>query len=579
MTIDLKITGGHIVDGSGGAGFTGDIGVKDGRIVEVGKVASPAKREIKADGALVTPGFVDMHTHYDAQATWDPELVMSSRHGVTTAIMGNCGVGCAPRRPGGEALLLSHLSGVEDIPIPVLDEAMTWEWESFGDYLDVLARTPRTIDVGAYLAHTPLRAYALGPERGGNREKATADELVTMRGIAREALRAGAIGITTGRIYNHRMEDGRLTPDFDAADEEILTLAAAIGDVPGRVMQIASDFHELKGIAGIDHDVSLIEQVARQGNCPVSLLMLQWPLLGVDGWRTLMTRFEALNAQGLDLRFEVPAKAIGLLMGLSLSIHPFLLHPSYQTLALLPLKERVARMRDPEVRASILAETAQPLSPNSNTNEMVASFMDLAGNVFRSSLANPYEPGPSDSVAAIAAARGQSVPEAYYDLILENEGTSFLYWPLRNYEQGSLDVTREMLMNPAALMSFGDGGAHATMICDSAYSTFAMRYWGKDRKEGIPMERIIRLMSGAQADHFGFADRGLLRPGRRADINIVDPADLRLQPPTLASDLPAGGQRLLQFANGYIATFVNGTAIVEQDSLTGARPGGLLRAA
>ena len=579
MFLDLKIKGGTIVDGSGNAGYTGDIGVKDGRIVEIGRVNAAAAREIDADGALVTPGFIDMHTHYDAQVMWDQDFIMSARHGVTTAVMGNCGVGVAPCKPESRSGIISLLSGVEDIPVPALEAAMNWDWQTFPEYLAVIDSRPRTIDIGAYVAHAPVRDFVMGA-RGHDRTPATPEDCARMAGVVREALEAGAMGFSTDRIFEHRMANGAHVPDYDASAEELLAIADAVRAVPGRTIQFASDFHQFRGRETMWQDVELLEAIARRGQCPVSMQLLEWPNLGENGWREIRDRLEGFNAAGNRIRFEVPIRAIGLMLGLGLSLHPFLMHPSYAELRDLPLAERATRMRNPDMRARMLAETATGKSGNDTLDEMIAAMAVLGDRIYRSTPSRAFEPTREDSIAAVAEVRGQTVMEAYYDILSAGDGSTTIYWPLRNFEQGNLDVVREMLMDGSALMSFGDAGAHASMICDSAYTTFALSYWARDRELGerIPIERLVHLMSGAQASHFGMQDRGQLKLGLRADINVIDPATVRLEAMSTANDLPGGCQRMLQFAKGYRTTLVAGTAIVVDDQLTGERPGRLMRA-
>jgi N-acyl-D-aspartate/D-glutamate deacylase len=585
MTHDLKITGAAIVDGTGAAPFTGDVAVRDGIIVEVGKVTGAAKREIRADGALVTPGFIDAHTHYDGQATWDSDLHPSSRHGVTTAIMGNCGVGFAPLKPGEQERLVALMSGVEDIPGSVLAEGMRWNWRTFGDYLDALDAIPHTVNLAAQVTHGPLRLYAMG-ERAMRYERATGDDIALMQEMLREGLMAGAVGFSSGRISSHRMLGGGVTPDCDAEHDEVVALASVLRGLPHRVLHVATDFDLHLGPEAFDAEFDLLERMCRTAQRPLSMNLLDRAGSPTQ-WRDTMRRTEAANAAGLNMRMQAASRGIGMIMGLSATLHPFSGQPSCQAIADLPLREQVQRMRDPAFCARALAEKPNLLCGPDSTlppfwEDFFANLERTADRIFTMTDNPDSEPAPETSVGARARAEGRPPLEVLYDWVVQDDdGRSLLYFPFYNFTPGNLSAVHEMLMNRYAIMGAGDAGAHVGIICDNAFPTFCLSFWRRDRTAGpkIATERLVHLMSGAIASHFGFTDRGRIAPGLRADLNVVDPDRIRLHSLRVAQDLPAGGKRLLQDSDGYIATLVGGTAIAEHDALTGARPGRLYRAA
>jgi N-acyl-D-aspartate/D-glutamate deacylase len=583
MTLDLKISGATIVDGSGEAAFAGDVGIKEGLIVEVGRVDTPAARTISADGALLTPGFIDPHTHYDGQAMWDEELLSSSLHGVTTAVFGNCGVGFAPLQPGRQDDLVTLMAGVEDVPGSVLHEGLDWRWRGFGDYLDRLSERRWTIDLAAQITHDPVRIFVMG-ERGLRREPATTDDIAAMRDIVSEALGAGAIGFSTGRNDAHRMADGRDTPASLASKRELVAIAEAFRDHGQRVLQLTSDFDMAQGHHAFDDEFALIEDMARTSGRAVSLNLVQRPSDN-DQWRRVMERASRLSAEGADLSFQVSPRGIGVLMGLNSSFHPFVAHPTFKTLAGLPLAELVGEMRRPAVRARLLAEKPDPFAGKDNAapqffEDMLQGLEDYSARIFPDRSPRDYEPPYEDSLQAEARRRGVSAVEAVYDALLDRDGASLLYWPIVNYGSGNFDNVREMLVQPNVMLGLGDAGAHVNNTTDYSYSTFALAHWPRRRGgAGLRLERVVELMTGIPARHFGMTDRGQIRPGLRADINLIDRDRLGLKDIRVLRDLPAGGQRLLQEAQGYLATFQGGVQTLENDRLTGARPGRLLRAA
>lgn len=583
MAYDLKIRGATIVDGTGERGFGGDVAISDGVIVAVGEAPDAAHRTIDADGALLTPGFIDPHTHYDGQAMWDDELVQSARHGITTAILGNCGVGFAPVAPGRKDDLITLMAGVEDIPGSVLNAGLDWEWESFGDYLDRLGQRQWSIDIGAQITHDPVRMYVMG-ERALGREIATDDDIVRMRELVSAALGAGAFGFSTGRNDAHRMADGRDTPASIATARELTIIAQCLRDHDYRVLQITSDFDQAEGPDAFDAEFALVEKMTEASGRPISLNLLQREG-GGDQWRRVVERSEAASARGLDIRFQVAARGVGVLMGLTSSFHPFLAHPSFQAIAGLPLAEQVRTMRDPDFRARLLTEAPAAYAGKGNAapaffDQLLGDMDRYAARIFPDRGVPDFEAGHDLSLQAEARRRGISALEAVYDALLDRDGQALLYLPIFNYGGGNLDDVREMLAHPRSMIGLGDAGAHVNVITDYSYPTFALSFWPYRRTAGpgLTAERIVQLMTGAPAAHLGLKDRGIIAPGRRADINLIDPLRLQLLQTRVEHDLPAGGQRLLQDSRGYLATLVKGVVVAEHDELTGARPGRLLRA-
>lgn len=583
MMLDLKIVGATIVDGSGRPPFTGDIGISDGRIVEVGHVTDNAYRAMNADGALLTPGFIDPHTHYDGQAMWDSELVPSCRHGVTTAFLGNCGVGFAPLTPGGQQDLVTLMEGVEDVPAKVLHAGLDWNWETFPDYLDKLAKKSWPIDVATQVTHDPVRIYVMG-ERGMARGPATDEDIFRMREVVSKALGAGAFGFSTGRNDAHRMADGRDTPASAATAKELIGISQVLREHGHRVLQLTSDFDVYSREGAFNDEFDLIERMAQASGRAVSLNLVQRPNDN-DMWRRIMERSDDALTRGAKIVLQVAPRGVGVLMGLTTSFHPFVAHPSFQPLANLPFDECVKQLRNPDIKARILSEKPAPYAGHGNAvsdfHENLLQGMDTySACIFPDRGARNFEPTYEESLQAEARRRGITPIEAAYDALLERDGKALLYWPAVNFGSGNLDYVREMLLHPRSIMGLGDSGAHMNSISDYSYSTFALSFWPSRRLAGpgLPLEHIVHMMTGAQARHFGLKDRGIIEPGRRADLNLIDQARLGLKPIRVVNDLPGGGQRLLQESEGYLATFKNGIPIVEDDRLTGNRPGRLLRA-
>ena len=579
---DVVITGGSVVDGTGTPARTADVGIRDGRIVEVGRITGSAARTIDADGALVTPGFTDLHTHYDGQASWDRQLAPSTWHGVTTVAMGNCGVGFAPVRDADHERLIQLMEGVEDIPGTALTEGITWAWEGFPAYLDALDRLGHAASIACHVPHDALRVYVMG-ERAVAGSDATDDDLEAMCRVLGEALQAGAVGFSTGRTDTHRAATGEHTPASEASRRELTALASVLKAQGRGVLQAVNDFDFLHDDADFDAEFGLLEAMAEaSGGRPLSISVLQRDQVH-DQWSTVLERLSAMNARGLPARAQVAPRAIGVLLGLEATFHPFMGFPSYKEVAHLPLAERVAALRDPARRARILAEESTPVAGDGSAlpkiaDDLLAQLDMVALRTFRLGDPPDYEPRVEDSLYMAAHARGISPLEAFYDALLEDDGHALLYFPLLNYTGMNLEVVREMLTHPLALPGLSDGGAHVGTICDASFPTFLLSYWGRDRAEGrLPLERLVQMPARDTARHLGLTDRGELAPGQRADVNVIDFGALSLRRPELHADLPAGGKRLLQRASGYRATLVGGVPVLEHDTPTGATPGRVVR--
>jgi N-acyl-D-aspartate/D-glutamate deacylase len=577
---DLKIVGATVVDGTGRAPHAANVAVRDGLIVEVGDCAGAARRTIAADGAHVLPGFVDIHTHYDGQVTWDPELSPSSLLGVTTCVMGSCGVGFAPVRPGREAALVELMEGVEDIPGSALAEGIPWGWESFAEYMAALAAMPRAIDVLAQVPHDPLRMYVMG-ERAVAGEVASDDDIAQMRTLLRSALEAGAAGFSTGRSDNHRTARGAATPASEVDMRELVGLASAFRGLDHGVVQAVSDFDMMRGAEHFDAEFDLLEQMAVAAGRPLSVSTMQRDH-APNQWRQIFARVDAAVARGLDLRCQVGARGIGVLLGLEATFHPFMGFPSYKAIAHLPLAERVARMRNPELRTRMLAETSDKVAGDGTPIPPLADFFlanlaKIALRIYPMAERPDYEPTLQQCLAAEASRAGKPVLAHIYDSLLADDGKALLYFPVYNYTGMSLDIVREMLVHPRALVGLGDAGAHVGTVCDASMPTFLLTHWARDRKQGLALERVAQMQARDTARFIGLLDRGTIEPGMRADLNVIDLSRLALERPVMQRDLPAGGRRLVQRAVGYLATLVAGEPIAEHGVMTGARPGKLVR--
>jgi len=577
---DTKIIGATIVDGTGRGAFTGDVAIEGGKIAAVGRCDGSARRTIDARGAHVLPGFVDIHTHYDGQVTWDEELTPSSLHGVTTCVMGSCGVGFAPVVPGREDELVELMEGVEDIPGSALAEGIPWGWESFAEYMDAVARMPHAIDFLLQVPHDPLRMYVMR-ERAVAGEAATEADVATMRRVLREALEAGAAGFSTGRSDNHRTARGAPTPASEATGRELEGLAAAFQGLGHGVLQAVSDFDLMQGPDRFDHEFDLLERMGRASGRPMSISTMQRDH-APDQWRRILERAERASATGLDLRCQVGARGIGVLLGLEATFHPFMGFPSYKAIAHLPLAERVARMKSPELRARILSEKTDKVAGDGTPIPPLADFflanLDmLAMRLYPMSERPLYEPRMDTCLAAEAMRAGTTILERMYDALLEDEGRALVYFPIYNYTGLNLDVVREMMTHPRALVGLSDAARTSAPWCDASMPTFLLTHWARDRENGLPLERVVAMQSRDTARFIGLGDRGTIEVGMRADLNVVDLPGMSLLRPSIARDLPAGGRRLVQRAEGYVTTLVAGETIAERGALTGARPGKLVR--
>jgi N-acyl-D-aspartate/D-glutamate deacylase len=559
---DLVIRGGRLVDGTGAPALEADVAVKDGRIAAVGRISGAGREEIEAAGRLVTPGFVDIHTHYDGQATWDERMQPSSWHGVTTVVMGNCGVGFAPCRPDDHDRLVRLMEGVEDIPFPVLSQGLPWNWESYPDYLDALSRRRFDVDIGSQLPHAALRVHVMG-ERGANREPASAADITAMAAIAKRAAEAGALGFSTSRTLNHRTSDGQPTPTLTAGEDELTGIALGLKAAGRGVLQVVSDF------ADPEAEFAMLRRMVERSGRPLSFSLVQSPV-HPDAWKYLLGALEDAVSAGLPMKAQVAARPVGVLLGLELTVNPFSLHPTYRDMAKAPLAERVARLSDPEVRARLLAE--EPVNP---PRGLIANF----ANMHPMSGEPDYEPTRDSSLAALAQARGVRPEELALDHMLSHGGRGMIYVPLLNYAQGSLDPAHAMLGHADTVPGLSDGGAHVGMICDGSFPTSMLTHWTRDRTRGpkLGLEHVIRMQTADTAAAVGLFDRGQLVPGLRADINIIDYDKLRLHAPQVAYDLPSGGRRLIQRADGYVATIVAGEVTYRDGEPTDALPGRLLR--
>ena len=566
---DIVIRGGTIIDGTGKASFTGDIAIADGRIADVGGKQGPARRDIDADGLLVTPGWVDVHTHYDGQAMWDPLLAPSCWHGVTTVMFGNCGVGFAPVKKHHRQALMDLMEGVEEIPNPVLAAGLNWEWETFPEYMNELERRPRAIDIAAQIAHLPLRVYVMG-DRAVRREPATPDDIAEMRRLTIEALHSGAFGFTTSRTDSHKTPDGELVPSRDADDHELLGIGSALGVTGTGAFGMNSDFDDE------EFELRWMRKLAKETGRPVWFLLTD-RYSDPERWRRLIKAVHAARAEGLPLSAQMAGRPIGVMMGIGTALNPFTVRPSYKHLESLPIEEQRRRLRDPEMRRKILAET-----PSEAEIAKLAQFRQVVTKRFDKFfvMGNPpdYEPGPEKSIAAIAQREGRSPEEVAYDYMLE-EG-QYLYFPVVNYVTGDHEPIREMLNDPACLLGLSDGGAHCTSIIDAGLPSYMLAHWGRDRSRGprLPLEHLVKRQTSETADFFGLHDRGRLAPGLRADVNLIDFDALRLHKPELVHDMPANGRRFIQRVDGYETTLVAGTPIFERGTHTGAMPGRLVRA-
>ena len=566
MTHDLVIRNGLLADGTGAPLREADLAVAGGRVVEVGTVSGTGRQEIDAGGALVAPGWVDIHTHYDGQATWDPHLFPSSNNGVTTVVFGNCGVGFAPVRPEDRDRLIRLMEGVEDIPGTALHEGLPWTWTTFPEYLDHLERTPHDIDCAAYVPHAALRVHAMG-DRAKAEETATEAEIATMAALAREAVEAGAVGFSSSRSLNHKSSTGEKTPSLYASAAELAGIASGVAAAGRGVLQLLSDFLD------IDEEWAVLRNMVAVSGRPLSMTVAQHPDRPQDH-HAILERIAAANAEGLRVTAQVAPRSIGLLLGLPLTLHPFMTNPVFAEIAGRPLDEQVAALRTPEFRRRLLAAH----TGERDTTKLGGWLIDQFDRMYPFGDPPDYEPDPSTALGRQAAATGASVVELALDALLADEGRGYLYLAFANYVDGNLDEARDMLVHPNAVPGLSDGGAHVGTICDGGFPTFLLSHWGVRRPTGrLPIEWLVERQTRATARTVGFTDRGVLAPGWKADVNVIDLDRLVLHRPHIQQDLPAGGRRLLQKADGYRHTFVSGVEIMRDGKPTGNLPGRLVR--
>ena len=562
---DLVIRGGTVVDGTGALPRAGDVAVDGGKISAVGANLGPGKREIDAKGKLVTPGFVDVHTHYDAQATWDPYMTPSAFHGCTTIVMGNCGVGFAPVKPDRHQWLIGLMEGVEDIPGAALSEGLQWNWESYPEYMDALDAFARVIDVGCQVTHGALRGYVMG-DRGAKNEQATADDIAAMYRLASDGMKAGALGISMSRTLLHKALDGEFVPGTFAGHDEVFGIGQALVDAGHGVFQFACEH------ADVPKELVWMREWSKRTGRTVSLNLSQLDP-HPDLWKQVLALVEDIRKEGVDVVAQAAGRSIGVIMGLELTAHPLFSCPTYLGIHHMPFAEKVAELQKPDVRAAILADETLDLGDFANLiTRSFHKMFPVDGDV-------DYEPTHEASVAAIAQRMGKSPREVAYDALMKDDGRALMYFPLFNYSDGSLDNVRTLQMSDATRMGLSDAGAHCGAICDGGMPTFMLTHWTRDRKRGakMPLERIIHRQTQQTAQLFGLYDRGVLAPGYKADVNVIDYDNLGFENPKVVYDLPAGGRRLLQKARGYSATIVSGQIILENDQFTGVLPGRLIR--
>jgi N-acyl-D-amino-acid deacylase len=564
---DLVIRGGRVVDGTGSPPTSADVTVSNGRITGVGRVEGPSRRVMDVDGAIVTPGFVDIHTHYDGQAFWDPDLTPSCWHGVTTTVLGNCSVGFAPCAPRHRELLMEMMESVEDIPAACLNSALNWEWETFPEYLTALDRTERSVDIGIQIPHSVVRTYVMG-ERGILDEPATPDEIQRMKKVVKEAIVSGALGVSASRTVTHRTRQGRPIAGTFATREELLGIGDALGEAGGGVFEVAPAGVVGEDLDGIRRDMEWLRILAKRIDQPVCFLLNQ-TAERPDDWRDTLH-----EAQRAGLVVQVAGRPSGLLFGLRTTFHPLDDRPSFAAVRTCPPSEVRERLRDPTVRAAILAESqsyAEPLRAYvRNRWDRMYPFSDPVD----------YEPGPERSLAAMAEAKGTGTVEHLLDLTAEDPHRLFMLH-INNYAQGDAEPLLEMLLHPSTVLGLGDGGAHVAIICDASQPTTVLTHWARDRRRGrrVPLETTVRWQTKDTASLYGLGDRGVIAPGYLADLNVIDFDRLAVKSPRVVDDLPGGATRLIQRAEGYIATVKTGGVTLENDELTGDRPGRVIRGA
>ena len=562
---DLIIKNGSIYDGKGSEPYQADIAISNEKIVEIGDIKGEAKKVIDAEGKIVTPGFVDIHTHYDGQVTWDPYLRPSTYHGVTTVVMGNCGVGFSPCKPDQRDWLIGLMEGVEDIPGTALHEGIDWEWESFPEYLDALEKKPLAIDVGTQIPHGAVRAYVMG-ERGINHEEASQEEIDTMKEIVQEAINAGAYGFSTSRTEKHNDVNGNLTPSITAHKNELVEIAKSLGEINQGVLQGISDFYDFES------EFDIFKAMSKQSGRPISITVEQQDARP-EWWEQLLDGIEDAQSEGINMYGQVPPRATGILMGLTATLNPFRFHPAYMEIADLALEERVEIMSNDEFKEKLLSDNAVSINP------LVDEIVNSYSKMFKLGEPANYEPDPEMSFESLANSSNMTAQEIAYDAMLEKEGRALIYHPLFNYQTGDLSLVEKMLKHPYTISGLGDAGAHCGAISDASFPTTLVQHWSRDRSRGskLPLETVIKMQTSETANLLGIKDRGVLEKGYKADINIIDYEGLTLHEPEIINDLPAGGRRLVQKASGYDYTIVSGEVAFIKGEATGALNGRLIR--
>ena len=562
---DLIIKNGSIYDGKGSEPYQADIAISNEKIVEIGEIKGEAKKVIDAEGKIVTPGFVDIHTHYDGQVTWDPYLRPSTYHGVTTVVMGNCGVGFSPCKPDQRDWLIGLMEGVEDIPGTALHEGIDWEWESFPEYLDALEKKPLAIDVGTQIPHGAVRAYVMG-ERGINHEEASQEEIDTMKEIVQQAIKAGAYGFSTSRTEKHNDVNGNLTPSITAHKNELVEIAKSLGEINKGVLQGISDFYDFES------EFDIFKAMSKQSGRPISITVEQQDARP-EWWEQLLDGIEDAQSEGINMYGQVPPRATGILMGLTATLNPFRFHPTYMEIADLALEERVEIMSNDEFKEKLINDNAVSINP------LVDEIVNSYSKMFKLGEPANYEPDPEMSFESLANSSNMTAQEIAYDAMLEKDGRALIYHPLFNYQTGDLSLVEKMLKHPYTISGLGDAGAHCGAISDASFPTTLVQHWSRDRSRGskLPLETVIKMQTSETANLLGIKDRGVLEKGYKADINIIDYEGLTLHEPEIINDLPAGGRRLVQKASGYDYTIVSGEVAFIKGEATGALNGRLIR--
>jgi N-acyl-D-aspartate/D-glutamate deacylase len=562
-THDIVIRSGSIVDGTGRDAYEGDVAITDGRISAVGRGIGKGREEIDAKGQIVTPGFIDVHTHYDAQVTWSSQITPSSWNGVTTAVIGNCGVGFAPCHPHQRDMLVKLMEGVEDIPEVVLTEGLPWNWESFQDYLDAIDARKFDLDIVTQVPHAALRVFVMG-ERGADREPATAKDRAEMAALAAAGVKAGALGFSTSRTLNHKTKDGRLIPTLKADEQELGEIASALGKIGAGWLQVISDFDEP------DVEMDLLSRLVSRSGRPMSITILQRDSKPEE-WRHIMGRVAQAQKQGLPMMGQVLTRPTGIMLGFEISQNPFIGRPSWTQIEDLPFDQKMARLRSPEVRAQLINEAI--------ADEVLSRRVTKWDRIFPLGDPPDYEPAAEKSVAAMAARQGRPPAEVAYDMLLEKGGKTILYRPLSNYTYGNLDTVHDMMRHPHTLVGLGDGGAHVGVLTDASAITYMLTHWTRDRTRGakLPLAWAVKRLTSDNAAAIGLSDRGVVRVGAKADINVIDYQRLQLKAPEVVYDLPSGGRRLIQKTDGFTATIVAGAVVNRNGEATGNLPGRLVR--